>query len=107
MRATRLTAAAAAAAFVVIPAVTSQASASAAPTQDHVSTSVVKDRSEQARELEVIRGKAADDELEIIRRNKRLRGFTLRTDSKRELEIIRGSNTEDDELEITRVKRRP
>lgn len=107
MRATRLTATAAAAAFVVIPVVTSQASASAAPTQDHVSTSVGKDRSGQARELEVIRGKANDDELEIIRRSKRLRGFNLGTQNRRELEIIRGANTEDDELEITRVRPRP
>lgn len=106
MRATKLTVTAAAAACAVIPAVLGQSSASATTsTQDTVSTFVVKDRSDQGRELEVIRNKAADSELEIIRGSQRLRTLTLRTDSQRELEIIRGMRGTDDELEIIRVQR--
>ncbi|MGH3358298.1 MAG: hypothetical protein ACRDO7_05810 [Nocardioidaceae bacterium] len=106
MRATKLTATAAAAVCAVIPAVMGQTSAGAASTQEEtVSTFVVKDRSSQVRELEIIRGQAADNELEIIRSSKRLRSLTLRADNERELEIIRGMRGTNDELEITRVGR--
>lgn len=91
MRATKLTAGVAVATIAAAPLVIGQAGAHASSNQDDaVSAPIVTQRSDNVRELEIIRGK-----------KHRLQPFVIGPGKVRELEIIRGTGHRGDELEIT------
>ncbi|MDN5852805.1 MAG: hypothetical protein L0K86_08165 [Actinomycetia bacterium] len=102
MRATKLTAGAAAAIIGISGAILISPSASAAPS-DSASDVVVKTGPQ--RELEIIR-QAPSRELEIIRQSPKRHRAILRANGARELEIIRSITKKSRELEIIRIKPR-
>lgn len=101
MRATKLTAGAAAVIIGVTTAMFVSPSAGAAPSD---STTDVTVKSGPQRELEIIR-QSPVRELEIIRKSPKRRLTTFRAQNLRELEIIRSLSDGNKELEIIRIKR--